>query len=134
MSGDGRWVAAPLLMSGKKIREALRHLEAKGIVEVRRDNITASQYRIRSADEIDLEHVASFMRRHQPKLIDRVYDAQLARDLAVRRNTQRVYPTGETPPTPPGRPPLPQGVALNSTNLKKGRLVTAPRRAAGPKR
>lgn len=95
-SADGATVMSPIAMSETKLLESLKHLEHKGIIEVRRHPVNASQYRIRAFSEIDQTSLLTYMQRHQPKqyqsIIGRHFRQEMRPTLSTLalRNTRRI--------------------------------------------
>lgn len=85
----------PVDMSERKLLESLKHLKAKQIVEVREGGMTTgNRYRIKEESEIDLEHLHTYVRRHQPKLAERMLgrmaQTPYIRQLVRGRGTQQL--------------------------------------------
>ena len=63
-------VCAPIRISEKKLLESLKHLEGKGIIEVRRAVTRSNCYRIRHDEEIKGSAPFMYAVQHQPALFN----------------------------------------------------------------
>lgn len=98
VSADGKVVSHVVSMGENKLLESLTHLEAKGIIEVRRRMHQTNFYRIREEEEIDEEHVRAYMFRHQRKTFESHFGRMQAKNPL--RITTRDTPSlrGSLPP------------------------------------
>lgn len=111
VSHEGVVVQPPVCMSETNLLRSIKYLTEKGILEVRKETGAASQYRIRMFEEVSMEHISSYMFRHQPKIAQSIW-GRITRDtrrLAAMsgRNTRNTTTNlgGPPPPNSGGRLP-----------------------------
>lgn len=92
VSRDGRYIATPVDMSNNKLFESLRHLEAKGLIKIRRTDGGTNEYRICAEAELNTDAIENYMEKHQPSVLKSTF-GKLHKLRKTRLNPQ-------SPPTP----------------------------------
>lgn len=98
---DGVWdtheedtvYVAPLGMTKRILLQSIEHLEAKGIIEVRRSVRGTSEYRLCGIDEIDERQVQAYVMQYQPRLAERLGKAK--ERITERKNRLSGWCQGE---------------------------------------
>lgn len=117
-AADGRYVCSPVAMSKTKLLEALRHLKGKGIIETRMTEDGTSNYRVRDESEIDVNHIRTYMSRHQQREFKSIFG---------RLHTIRGWSIFGPPPSPNlDQPPSPNLDQHNNRDINKPILKVAP--------
>lgn len=91
VSADGQFIAAPITIGHRALLASLKHLEGKGIIEVKRETRNGgslpNMYRIKESNEIITTHVFSYMKVNQPKTFDRMTEL-FAKSAGMQRVLQ----------------------------------------------
>jgi hypothetical protein len=94
---DGAYIASPVAMSRGKLLESLRHLKAKGYIEVR---YSAGSTLYRLTEDVNPEHAMRYMQRHQKKEFESIFgrlhktemrDAVIRQACNTGRNTRNTW-------------------------------------------
>lgn len=124
---DGSQIAAPTGMDRKKLLQALKHLEGKRLIEVRRrfnresGRKEASEYRIRRDTEINDDQILEYLRANQPRIYQSIIE-KTVRHTPGRMVIGNLRGRSENGPTVGVKTDLGVGPKTDQLNLPKEKL------------